>query len=460
MATAAKNETKAIEGAEVETERAILGSILVNQEHVYETMTELEVEDFVLASHRHIFRAMLELSRRSEAIDYHTLGAELGKHGVFESCGGTSYLADLGTLAIRRRSLASHLRLVKDASLRRQAVAQGERFLSALSDASEDTRRCLDMMHDWLLDLESGDREQQAVPIASFEAEVYNQLVEQSKSERMVLGVPTGLPTLDGQTTGVRKSEYWIVAGWPGHGKSALMMQMARAAVENDDCRVGIFSLEMRRDQLLLRLWAAMAGISAWKLRNPKNFLEEDWRLLNQVRSSEKAQKLSRQIFIDDKTGLSPENLAARAHLMIRQHGCNIVFLDYIQKVRGSGRDRREKVTGISEALFHLAKSTGTPVVALSQLSRPKDAELGNEPTMFMLKESGDLEADADTILLIHRRFKGEKEPDQIIIGKQRSGATDKKIDVHFNGSTLCFEEPQHSQPLFSNQQHSDEEEK
>jgi replicative DNA helicase len=239
-------------------------------------------------------------------------------------------------------------------------------------------------------------------------------------------------------TTGIRQGEFWVVGGRPGEGKSAIAM---KAVLDNArrDVPVALFSPEMDRHQVLTRFWVQYGEIPFDKLRNPRRLTDAEMKRLQQIMFQ--VGKLP--IFIDDSGTLSIREIVARARLLVSRHGIALIVVDYLQLIHAEGRDERQRISTISNALRALAKE-GVPVLALSQMTRPHDRNLNRRPCKFDLKESGSLEADAHTVLLIFQPVSDTNlpQPDQaeIIVAKQRNGPLSIE-PVEFDGRYLLFRE-------------------
>ena len=259
--------------------------------------------------------------------------------------------------------------------------------------------------------------------------------LQQRASHRGLIGLPTSLKGLDDATTGIRAGELWVIGAMSGRGKTALGTQIALANVAAGNPTV-FFSLEMTREELGDRLLCNESTVSASRIRNPSFITKDQWREI--VACADKA--IGWELFIDDSSSLTIQALVARARLYIRRFGCKLVIVDYLRLIKAPGRELREQVANATDALRQLAKSEHVGVIALSQLARPKDRNTNSQPNMLGLKESGDIEAHAHVVLLIHMPAKKNQPTgeDQIIIGKNRHGPMGA-IDVTFNRERLKF---------------------
>lgn len=272
---------------------------------------------------------------------------------------------------------------------------------------------------------------------------VCKHLTKLRNGKRQLPGLPTGITTLDRATTGFRKGEITCIGARPGQGKTAFAIQIAHAnLLENTP--VLFFSLEMSRYDLQMRAYAQHLGIPAWAFRNPKLMSDDDWTRVGALTDNLESGAAEWPLYIDDTTALDVDELIARARVEIRCKGIKLVIIDCLQmiRVRTEVKNERERLGLISAALRQFAKAERIPVVLLSHLSRPRDGNENEVPTMFRLKESGNIERDASVVLLLYRPlkdgdFSGE---DEIIIAKQREGPVGVVL-VMFNQRLLRFEE-------------------
>lgn len=421
-----------------DAERAILGSILIDNERFHEAAAELSPSHFHLDSHRRLFAAMYDLSAEGKAVDMITLLDHLGGRRELEAVGGAGYISSLTDGVPHMPSIAEYVGITRDKSKRRELLRALERGISYANDPTESTDKCLELIQDALLDIEADSNKTKAQHVNRFTTEVFDSLAKMRKSNGEIIGLSTGISRLDSDTTGVRPGELWVIGGRAGEGKSSLALQIAMANTENGT-PTAIFSIEMSKDQILQRAWAAESGVEAWKIRDPRRMNPDEW-----ARATRTALKIAEQpLYIDDSSSLTTTELAARARLLIKQHKVELIIVDYVQIIDGEGRDERQRVTRISKALRQLAKDENVGVIALSQLTRPRDGDTNRRPTKFDLKESGSLEADAHTVILIYRptdnfnEFTGD---DELIIGKQRNGPV-KAIKASYDTKALFFRE-------------------
>jgi len=418
-----------------DTERVLLASVLQYPEAYYQAMAlGLRAEHFSDEANRILFRAVVSLGQVGLPIAFETVLAQ-----ILSSVPGAekmrAALEDLaGPLYMPRKDVDWHVRKLQDMTVRSRLVLACKRAITTADEASESTNDCLENMQQALLEIQSDSTTSQVILVKELLPQVLQGL-ELRSAQKGLIGLPTGLSDLDDATTGVRPGELWVIGALPARGKTALGTQIALASAASK-VPVALFSLEMRREELGCRFLSNESTVSASRIRKPSFIRQEQWLELAQC-----ADHISQwPLYIDDSPTMSLQGLLARARLYIRRFACRLVIVDYIRLINAPGRELREQVGNVTDALRQLAKTEQVGVVALSQLARPRDRNPNNRPSMLGLKESGDIEAHAHVVLLIHMPIK-QGEPtgeDEIIIGKNRHGPMGT-IEVSFNRETLSF---------------------
>jgi replicative DNA helicase len=402
-------------------ERSILGALIEQGADAYDVVARhgLVPEDFFLQAHRMTYSALAEMGEAGEGMNITTLAGKLGDRKQLATVGGEAYLADLITGVVHdQKSLASYVKRVRNFSDLRRVIAACQATISQATDHGARAHECLGLLHDHVLQIQAGSTDLPTQQIAS--PNDYTEWEALSNGSQALLGLTTGISCLDSNTTGIRQEEFWIVGGRTGDGKTSLALQIA-AANCSDGVPVLIFSLEMSREELAHRLWAQESSVAFWKIRNPMHIGKED-----KERVRRTSEEISRwPLWINDAGSLTIQKLCSLARIAIRQHKVRLICVDYVQLISCPARDERERITKVSNALRLLAKTTGVPVLAVSQLSRPRDGNQNTRPNRFSLKESGSLENDAHVILLTYRPTSQLDQPtgeDELIIAKQRHG--------------------------------------
>ena len=407
----------------LDAERTILGSILLDQRRLYDCAA-LRPEYFGLQAHQQIFAAMLALNDKGRQIDTVTLTDALGDKA------DAMILSDLLNGTVERPNVKGWAEIVRDAAQRRYLSNSCQSVIAKLQDPANDTDGLIDEQESLLLRLRAAGTVQTARHVKEVMPTVLNEMVRQWKHKGELVGLTTGIETLDYTTTGIRPGEYWVIGAAPSRGKTVFGAQI----VASNACQGVpslVFSYEMSKEQFVKRLIPNHSGIPAEKVRDFRNARE------TQIKEAGEAGAQIAQwpFWVCDPEGMTAHELCAVAKLHIRRHGIKLIVVDYLQIIDGEEREIRTRVGAVSNTLRSLAKTEQVSVVALSQLRRPQDEN--ERPTMFHLKESGDIEAHAHTICLIYRpkdeqgRWSG---CDEIIVAKQREGLVGSEpvlLDAH-----------------------------
>ncbi|MGA9508147.1 MAG: DnaB-like helicase C-terminal domain-containing protein [Candidatus Sulfotelmatobacter sp.] len=421
-------ELPAITGAE----RSILGAILLDARAFNEAAEILKPEDFSLDSHRRIYRAMVGLTESGRPVDVVLLVEELDRQRELEPIGGHEYIASLVEGVPDRPSIAHYIRIVKEKAQLRGLISAAQVAIARALDSEKATEIAGGLLQT-VLDIEAQAQTNHALTARDFMPEVLRELEMQAQSGGLV-GLPTGLDPLDLVTGGLRKGELIVIGALPGAGKTALACQIiAENAASGNP--VGVFSLEMSRWDLGKRFLSTVTSVTASKIRHPHHIKKEDWPAL----ATGAAEIAQWPVWFDDSGTVSIPELLARARLFITRMKAKLIIVDYLQLVRADARDIRERVGKVADALRQLAKAERIPVVLLSQLRRPHD--VNDPPTIVDLKESGDIEAHAHVVLLIHSPVAADGQPlgeDVVIVAKNRNGSRGP-VPVTFSPHKLRF---------------------
>ncbi len=423
----------------LEAEQMVLGAILIENDAVNHVTTLLTPEDFYKDSHRKIFSCMLEMFESREAIDLVTLTDALRGRIGLEAVGGASYLAVLVSMVATAANIKYHARIVREKAILRRLIHASTDIITECYDESrtvESIEELLNNAERSIFDIAQkkiGESFSSLNSIVHHSFDIVQKLYDQKE---MITGIPTGFVDLDNLTSGLQPNDLIIVAGRPSMGKTALCLNIAAHAAVEKGKTIAIFSLEMAKEQLVIRLLGSEARVDAHKLRTG-HLSERDWSPL----SNAAGRLAEAKIFIDDSSALSVLEMQAKARRLQAEHGLDLIIVDYLQLMRGRGNEqsREQEISNISRSLKMLAKDLKVPVVALSQLNRAVESRPGKEkrPMLADLRESGAIEQDADVILFVYRQEVYNKcacLPDmpcecdakrgtaEIIIGKQRNG--------------------------------------
>jgi len=415
-------------------EQGVLGGVLAHGVEVLAGIAAtLKPEDFYDRRHGLIFAAMLALYEKGQPVDEITVMSRLNDEGRLEAAGGAAMLAQLADVVLAPAHVDHYGQLVADKALLRQFIEAGHQAIDAAYSHQSDPEMALEEAERAIFAATQQRRMSGFLAIREILSKSIDTLEQRYKKKGLIAGVPTGFTNLDLLTNGLQPSDLIIIAGRPSMGKTAFALNIAANAALSHNIAIGVFSLEMSKEQLGLRILSSEACISASKMRSGNLTRNEDWPAL--VRAADKL--ASAPIFIDDTPAISVLEMRAKCRRLKAEHDLGLVLVDYLQLMRGrtGGFDSREQeISDISRSLKALAKELNVPVVALSQLNRKVEDRPGDKrPMLADLRESGAIEQDADVIMFIYRKKAYKKrtdpeEPDdhvaEIIIGKQRNGPT------------------------------------
>ena len=428
----------------IEAEQSILGGILIENEAINRVMEILDADDFYRDAHRRIFNALINLSERDEPADLITLTNELRKIDQLDSIGGASYLASLIDSVPTAANIEYYARIVKEKAILRKLIQTSTEIITQSYEDRGDVEGFLDEAERSIFEISEKRVRPSFYPIREIVKQSFTTIEKLFQKKEAVTGVPSGFKELDRMTAGFQPSDLIIIAGRPSMGKTAFCLDVAEYAAIGNKIPVAIFSLEMSKEQLVIRMLCSQANVEGTRLRT--GYLNEsDWPKLTIA-----AGNLSdAPIYIDDTAALSALELRAKARRLKSEYGLGMVIVDYLQLMRGRSRveSRQQEISEISRSLKALAKELTIPVIAVSQLSRKTEERTGNRPQLSDLRESGAIEQDADLILFIYRDEvynRSEDNPNrgkaEVIIGKQRNGPIGK-IDLAFLDKFTTFKD-------------------
>jgi replicative DNA helicase len=429
----------------IEAEQAVLGGLLLDNSTWDSIADRLRAEDFYRRDHQQIFTAIAELSARSEPSDAVTLAEYLAAKGLAEETGGLAYLAGLARDTPTAANIRAYADIVRERSLLRQLIrVSGEVAASAYESEGRTAVELVDEAERRVFEIaEQGRRTGSGfVPLHDILGATIDRLDLLQQTQGQLTGVSTGYHDLDRMTAGLQPGDLIIVAGRPSMGKTTLALNIAENAAIGASTPVAVFSMEMSRDQLAMRMISSLGRVDQSHLRTG-NFGDEDWARINGAI----AQMKTAPIYIDDSGALTPTEVRARARRLKREKGgLGLIVVDYLQlmQVPGTKENRATEISEISRSLKALAKELRVPVIALSQLNRSVEQRTDKKPVMSDLRESGAIEQDADLIVLIYREEVYEPETARkgiadIIIAKQRNGPTGE-VHLTFLGKYTRFE--------------------
>lgn len=408
----------------IEAERAVLGAILLNNEVLSHTLELLTPDDFYRTGHALLYKAMIRLEERGEPADVVTVVEELRAGNEIDKVGGASYIASLTGEVPSVAHARHYAAIIRKLSTLRGLINVANDIASEGYGAGQDVEEFLDRAEKEIFSATSRQLEKSAVSLHDMLRDAFNKIEELHNKKEMVTGVPSGFYELDDLTAGFQGSDLVIVAGRPGMGKTSFVLNIAQHAAVKSNVGIAFFSLEMSREQLVMRLLCSEAMVDAQRLRRGM-LRDSDWPKLTRA-----AGVLSEApIYIDDTPALTTLEIRAKSRRLYAEHKIGMVVVDYLQLMRASGKYdvREQEISEISRSLKALAKELRIPVVALSQLNRGVESRGDKRPMISDLRESGAIEQDADVVLFIYRDEVYEKETKdkgmaEIIIGKQRQG--------------------------------------
>jgi replicative DNA helicase len=409
-----------------EAEQSILSAILIENNTLPEVLEILSDQDFYREAHRKIFKAMVELFEKNEPADLVTLTNLLKERGQLGSLGGASYLAELVDTVPMAVNAAHYARIVQEKASLRRLIEQAAAITTRCFEDKGDVEEILDFAERSIFDISENKIKPSFYTLGELLTDTYKAVEEAYENKVLVTGVPTGFQGLDGKTSGFQPGDLIVIAGRPSMGKTALALNIARNASLETVEPAAVFSLEMSKEQLSLRMLSAEARIDSSRMRG--GFLSEsDLARINRAAGA----LYDIPIYIDDSPAISALEIRAKARRMKMDKGLGLVVVDYLQLMRGrASAERRElEISEISRSLKALAKELNIPVVALSQLNRKVEERTNKRPVLSDLRESGAIEQDADVILFIYRDEVYHKEEDnpnkgiaELILAKQRNG--------------------------------------
>lgn len=428
---------------DLEAERSVLGSILIDSEAMSLVAEFLRPDYFYLPEHRIIFSCMMSLYERQKPIDIITLQDELKKTDSLKKIGGKAYLADLINTVPTSANVEQYGMIVKQHFIRRSLIDLSSRMVEKAFNDKTDVGNLLDEAESLIFSLSQTNVQKDFVELKDILSESFERLEEFMKKGTNLRGISTGFSKLDNKLAGLQDSNLIILAARPGIGKTTFVLNVALNAALKEKVPVGFFSLEMSKEELVDRLLVGMADIDAWRLKTGR-LSDEDYKRL--VEAMGVLSELP--IFIDDTPGLSIVEMRTRARKLKSEKNLKLLIVDYLQ-LANAGRffeSRVNEVSAVSQGLKNLARELKIPVLAISQLSRAVEQRGEKKPQLSDLRESGSIEQDADVVMFLYQEEESEDLLDQnkklikLLIAKHRNGPTGE-LDLIFRGDRVRFYE-------------------
>jgi replicative DNA helicase len=424
-----------------EAEEAVIGSVLINPETYYDVIQFLQADDFYIERHRWIWETFTRLHERRAPIDFLTVSEELAQLGQLAEIGGPAYLSALINNVPTSLHAIAYGRFVEETSVRRRMLSAAQNIAKLAYQEDTGIEAVMDEAEKAVFGVSERRMTRDLQTIRQVVGDVYDRIDLLYHRPEEIMGVPTGFYDLDKLLGGLQPSDFLIIAGRPGTGKTAFMLSAAKNAAQSHQKHVAVFSLEMSNEQLVQRLIAQETGIDTQRLRTGK-LEEHEWPIF--IEAVEKLRET--HIFLDDTPGLTPLQLRTKSRRLHLEYNLDLIIVDYIQLMSSGTRseNRVQEVSFISRNLKILARELNVPVLAAAQLSRAIEQRSDKEPQLSDLRESGSLEQDADVVMFIHRPELYEKDTlkqnlAQIKIAKHRNGPVGN-IEMVFRSNLAKFE--------------------
>ena len=428
----------------LEAEKAVLGAILLDNQALYKALEVISPDEFYLPKHRRIFEAMITLlTEQNQVVDLVTLSDYLQHAGTLEAVGGSAYLTDLAQAVATAASVTYHAKLIHETGINRILINVSTEIVTRGYEGTKRVDELLDYAERNIFGIAERRLKRSFSPMGAVVTDTVEHINKLYEQKEKITGIPTGFSDLNDKTAGLQSSDLIVVAGRPSTGKTSLALGMALHAALHSSrpSKVAIFSLEMSKEQLCMRLLSAEGRVDMHRIRTGQ-LQREDWPNLTRA-----ASKLSEsKIYIDDTPGITALEMRAKIRRQKAETGLDLVVVDYLQLMSGSdnSENRQQEISIISRSLKSVAKELNIPVIALSQLSRAVESRPDRRPVLADLRESGAIEQDADLVLMIYRRdlhaaekgktedWKEERTEEkvdrervaEIIIAKHRNGPT------------------------------------
>ena len=419
---------------DIDAEMSIIGAILLDSDSLVSIVQITKSAHFYKEAHADIIKAIFSLYEKREPIDLITLTAQLKKDGKFDKGGGAGYLSQLASGVPTAAHITQYAQIIRDHFVKRQLIATSAKMTQAAHDEKEDVRELLDEAEQAVFALSQEQLRQNFIPLKDALAESFDRLDELHRKAGGLRGVPTGFSELDNKLAGMQDSNLIMLASRPGQGKTSLALNIAAHVAVNEGLPVGIFSLEMSKEELVDRLLVSQSEVDAWRLKTGK-LDDNDFDRLQEAMGV----LADAPLFIDDTPAANLMEIRTKARRLQVEHGLSLLIVDYLQLIHGRNLENRvQEVSEISQSLKNLARELKIPIVACSQLSRAVEQRGSKRPQLADLRESGAIEQDADVVMFIWRPDQENSEQVKLDIQKHRNGPTGE-IDLMFQPDRVKF---------------------
>ena len=428
----------------IEAEQSLLGSLMLDKDAIIKVVDFLQIRDFYKGIHQEIYAAMSDIFGRGEPVDVLSVSTKLKEKGKLEEIGGNAYLTELINSIPTATHVLNYAKIVQKKRILRDMISASHEIGLMGYAEDEDVEELLDQAEKKIFSIAQKSLSQNFIPVEATLEEAFERIDRLSKHGGEMRGIPTGFTDLDNILAGLQKSDFIILAARPSVGKTALAIDIARSVANKTKLPVGIFSLEMSKDQVVDRLIASQAGVDLWKLRTGRLSNEGPDNDFSKIQNA-LGVLAEAPIFIDDAATSNVLQMRAMARRLQADQGLGLLIIDYLQLVepRNAMESMVQQVTEISRALKGLGRELNVPILALSQLSRAVEQRSPQIPRLSDLRDSGSLEQDADVVLFIYREDRYRQDIERkniadIIIGKHRNGPVGK-ISLYFNEQIVSF---------------------
>jgi len=445
------NNLRKLPPQNLEAEQSLLGALMIDKDAIIKIADIITSDDFYQTAHGIIYDTILELFEKKEAIDILSLTSQLDERHQLDLIGGRSYLANLTNIVPSAAHIESYAKIIQKKATLRRLINAASSILELGYQEEKEVNEVLDKSEQSIFAVSQKFLKQKFTHIKDVLTGAFERIDELHRERGKLRGLPTGFTELDNLLGGFQKSDLIILAARPSVGKTAFALDIARNAAVRYKKSIGLFSLEMSKEQLVDRLISGEAGVNMWNMRTGRlSEANDDFPRIGHAMS-----ELSESnIFIDDFANTNVMELRTKARRLQMEHGLDMIIIDYLQLMEGSGsrqssESRVQEIAEISRALKGLARELNVPVLALSQLSRAVELNKPAIPKLSHLRESGSIEQDADVVMFIYRKSadrnydpnsltEEEKHLAEIIVAKHRNGPVGQ-VNLYFEGSTVSY---------------------
>lgn len=443
----------------LEAEQSLLGSLMLDRDAMTRVADVVREDDFYREAHKDIFTVMLELYAKHEPIDVLTVGNRLEEKGTLERAGGRTVLATLTNSVPTSTHVLQYAQIVHKKATSRRLIGAASEITSLGYNEEEEIEKLIDQAEQKILGVSERFAKQAFVPLRTILTEAFERIDELHRERGKLRGIPTGFHELDNVLAGLQRSDLIILAARPSVGKTSLALDIARQVATRGKLPVGVFSLEMSKDQLVDRMICAEAGVDLWKMRTGRlsdRAEDDDFPRIGHALGM----LAEAPIFIDDSPNLSVIDIRTRSRRLQAEHGLGLIILDYLQLMESRTKieNRVQEIAEITRSLKGLAREINVPVLALSQLSRAVEMSKPAIPKLAHLRESGSIEQDADVVMFIYRKaadrgYRMEDIPPderhiaEVHIAKHRNGPTGT-VRLFFDETKASFRPLERSIPV------------